>query len=309
LNGLLPTNMQQSASYYLKLVAANTIEIPLDYSLYVYPVSQSWTMGTGRYGLSPTGSDGVSWTYRNGTAGATTWTTTSFAANSTGSWVTTAGGGTWYTTASYTSTQSFSYQLADLNIDVTNTVRAWLSGTLTNDGFIIKRSVSDESSLTPLGSIKFFSKDTHTIYQPRLEVRWNDSSNTGTYPSISFDEQVFVNIPNLQPQYQQTSKVRINVIARPKYPTITFTTQSNYLDIYQLPVSSSYSILDAASDEVVIPFDYDYTKISSDTKGNYFKLYMNGLEPERYYRIAVKTKVSDTEEYVLDNNWIFKVTR
>jgi hypothetical protein len=81
------------------------------------------------------------------------------------------------------------------------------------------------------------------------------------------------------------------------------------LDIYQLPISSSYSILDAASDEVVIPFDYDYTKISSDTKGNYFKLYMNGLEPERYYRITVKTKVSDTEEYVLDNNWIFKVTR
>lgn len=309
LTGLLPTNMQQSASYYLKLVAANTTEIPLDYSLYVYPVSQSWTMGTGRYGLIPSASDGVSWLYRNGTTGATKWLTSSFAADSTGSWVTAGGGSTWYNKAEYISSESFSYELADLSVDVTNTVRAWLSGTLVNDGFIIKRSDSDESSAIPLGSIKFFSKDTHTIYQPRLEVRWNDSSNTGTYPSVSFDEQVFVNIPNLQPQYQQASKVRINVVARPKYPTITFTTQSNYLDIYQLPASSSYSILDAASDEVLVPFDYDYTKISSDTKGNYFKLYMNGLEPERYYRIAIKTKVSDTEEYVLDNNWIFKVIR
>lgn len=309
LNDLMTATQQASASYYLKLTAANTAEIPLDYSLYVYPVSQSWTMGTGRFGLVPSASDGVSWKYRNGTTGTIPWTTSSFATNSTGNWVTTAGGGTWYTSASYVSSQSFNYQLADLSVDVTNTVRAWLSGTLNNDGFIIKRSYADELSVTPLGSIKFFSKDTHTIYQPRLEVRWNDSTNTGTYPSVSFDDQVLINVPNLQSQYQQNSKVRINIVARPKYPTFTFTTQSNYLDIYQLPVSSSYSILDAASDEVIIPFDYDYTKISSDTKGNYFRLYMNGLEPERYYRIAIKTKPSDVEEYVLDNNWIFKVTR
>lgn len=309
LNGLIPTSQTQSANYYLKLVAANTNEIPLDYSLYVHPISQSWSMGTGRQTLLPTSSNGISWTYRDGTVGGTKWNTSSFAADSTGSWVTTAGGSTWYTSASLASSQSFSYELADLNVNVTSTVRAWLSGSITNSGFLVKKSYTDESSSIALGRIRFFSKDSHTIYQPRLEVRWIDASNTGTYPSVSFDEQVVINITNLQPQYQQANKARINVAARPKYPMVTFATQSAYLDLYQLPVSSSYSILDAASNEIVIPFDYDYTRISSDAKGNYFKLYMNGLEPERYYRIAIKTKPSDTEEYVLDNNWIFKVIR
>lgn len=310
LSGLLPTAQYQSASYYLKLTAANTSEIPLSYNLYVQPVSQSWGMGTGRYTTLPTSSNGVCWKYRYGSIDTTTpWRTSSYATNTTASWTTTAGGSTWYTTGSYTTSQSYDYQLADLNIDVTQTVRAWLSGTLVNDGFLIKRSDSDEASTLPLGSIKFFGKDTHTIYQPRLEVRWADASNTGTYPEVSFDQQVTINITNLQPQYQQANKVRINIAARPKYPQITFATQSSYLDLYQLPVSSSYAILDAASDEVIVPFDYDYTKISSDTKGNYFKFYMNGLEPERYYRVAIKTKPSDTEEYVLDNNWIFKVIR
>jgi hypothetical protein len=194
-------------------------------------------------------------------------------------------------------------------MDVTNVVKDWISGSLTNHGFILKRSIAAESSSVSYGSIKFFSKDSHTIYQPRLEVRYNDASNTGTNPTTSFDDEVVVKLTNLQPEYQQTSKARLNVSLRPKYPTLTWATSSNYLDIYQLPVSSSYAIYDAKTDDVVIPFDYRYTKLSSDTKGSYFKLYLNGLQPERYYRVAVKTKISDTEEYLFDNNWIFKVTR
>jgi len=33
------------------------------------------------------------------------------------------------------------------------------------------RSESDESSSAELGALKFFSKETHTIYKPRLEVK------------------------------------------------------------------------------------------------------------------------------------------
>ena len=36
---------------------------------------------------------------------------------------------------------------------------------------------------------------------------------------------------------------------------------------------------------------------------------MNGLEPERYYKILIKTVLSDNQSYEVDNNLIFKVTR
>jgi hypothetical protein len=36
---------------------------------------------------------------------------------------------------------------------------------------------------------------------------------------------------------------------------------------------------------------------------------MNGLEPERYYKILIKTILSDGTSYEVDNNLIFKVTR
>ena len=306
---MLPTQSLLSASYYLKLTATEASEIPLEYDIYALPISGAWGMGTGRLGSNPSSSNGVSWLDRLGTATGTSWLTASYNVGSGANWAYINGGGNWYTNVAYTTTQSFDYETADLSIDVTNVVKAWISGTLDNHGIILKRAYTAESSSLEYGSLKFFSKDSHTIYQPRIEVRYADAVNTGTNPTTSFADEVVMKITNLQPQYKQDSKVRFNVSLRPKYPTITFATSSNYLDVYQLPVSSSYAILDAKTDDVVVPFDYTYTKISSDSNGSYFKLYLNGLQPERYYRIAIKTQPSTSEEYVFDKNWIFKVTR
>ena len=56
-------------------------------------------------------------------------------------------------------------------------------------------------------------------------------------------------------------------------------------------------------------FDYDnYTKISADNTSNYFDVYMDGLQPERYYRILIKTEIDGTTT-VVDNNQVFKVVR
>jgi len=56
----------------------------------------------------------------------------------------------------------------------------------------------------------------------------------------------------------------------------------------------------------VIDFDEQFTQLSVDANGSYFTLYMNGLEPERYYNILIKTIINGNT-LVLDNNYTFKV--
>ena len=85
-----------------------------------------------------------------------------------------------------------------MRMDVTELVNLQLSGSVNggvdNEGFIIKRSGSvgnddtntDEGNNTRLGTFSFFSRETHTIYQPKLEVVWNDSKwVTGSLNALS----------------------------------------------------------------------------------------------------------------------------
>jgi hypothetical protein len=67
-----------------------------------------------------------------------------------------------------------------------------------------------------------------------------------------------------------------------------------------------YAIKDLDTNEYVVEFDSTYTKISSDFSSSYFDLYMNGLEPQRYYTILIQT-TSGGSTIVLDNNYSFKV--
>ena len=61
---------------------------------------------------------------------------------------------------------------------------------------------------------------------------------------------------------------------------------------------------------MVVDFDTTFTKISCDNTSNYFKIYMDGLEPERYYQILYKTVLSGGETVIVDNKSnYFKVVR
>ena len=47
-------------------------------------------------------------------------------------------------------------------------------------------------------------------------------------------------------------------------------------------------------------------RISCDDQSNYFDVYMNGLQPERYYQILIKTTISGST-IVMDDQYYFKV--
>jgi hypothetical protein len=60
---------------------------------------------------------------------------------------------------------------------------------------------------------------------------------------------------------------------------------------------------------MVVDFDTSYTKISADSGSNYFTVYMDGLEPERYYQLMVKTVIGDETLVIEDKGNYFKVVR
>ncbi len=138
---------------------------------------------------------------------------------------------------------------------------------------------------------------------------WNDYNfATGSnIQEVLGTQESFINIYNNAGTYYSESVARMRIAAIPKYPDIVFQTASLYTTNFYLPqASSSYAIKDTDTNEFVIPFDNTYTQISSDTTSSYFDVYMNGLEPERYYTILIKTVLDGTTK-VFDEDIMFKV--
>ena len=326
----------------LKLFLADVSGLNTSTTLEVYPISGSWNMGTGRYSNEPETTNGCSWRFKL-SSGSKAWTIDNFSNKVTASYNTNSpGGGTWYTgsnlSLNVTQSQVLSYSSdKDININVTDTVLTWNSHSLNNvngfpnDGFIIKQSEEDEfvEDLNFVTNVKYFSIDTHTIYPPQLEFKWDDfiyntGSSTNTIINTSelvatlannkeefvsgsiHTSQLVVSLDGNAGVFRSGSIQKVRVNCRPQFPTRVFQTASLYTTNHYLPTASFYAIKDLDTNEFVIDFDETYTKISADDKSSYFVLYMNGLEPERYYQILIKTTV-DGSTLILDDNLYFKV--
>ena len=289
---------QYGASLLLR--ECESSEIPLDYTIYAYPVSQSWEMGIGTR-FDDITTDGVTWNYR---ASGSKWLIGSMSLESTGSY--NGRGGTWFT-GSY-GTQSFSYESSDISMNVKNTLDTWISGTLPNEGFIIKHSSNFENDTIDYGQLKFFSKETHTIHQPKIRLGWDDSVfETGSLSSVTLTEDITINCKRLKKQYKVNSTPTIEVFARELYPSKTFSNTFAYNDASYLPTSSFYQVRDLNSNDVIIPFS-DYSKLSCNSNGNYFKINLTNFEVNREYKIEFKVERNNSVEY-FDDDLTFEVVR
>ena len=289
----------------LRLYLADASNLPDTYSLECYSISQSWEQGTGRFLYDPYEKTNATWINRDNT---NEWLTASFYTNSTASFQSTnPGGGTWWFT--YAGSQIFGInQTKDTNIDVTNIIEVY-DGTIENDGFLIKMGGTNEFNTSSSFSLKYFSRDTHTIYLPQLEIKWDDSVyNTGSL-SVLTNENIAITLGNNIGKYNRDDVYRFRVNARDIYPARQFTTVSVYTLNKALPSSSYWALQDLNTGEYVIDFDSSCTKLSCDGSGNYFDMYMAGLQPDRYYKILIKSSFANGSSVVYDNAYIFKLNK
>jgi hypothetical protein len=318
----------------LKNYICNLNNLNVDTTLEVFAISGSWGMGTGHFNDDPITTNGCNWKYKT-YEGVNAWNTSNFSDYVTASWGTVAGGGTWYSGSNLgynvALDKTYSYSsIKDLDVNVTGIIRTWYSASnnlegdistpfelpielgippFFNDGFIVKQSKADEfiASLNKQAKLQFYSVDTNTIYPPELQFKWDDyiSASSPDIPTIDTTELV-TSLDNNPGTFRNDSVHKFRVNCRPQFPTRTYTTSSYFTQRNYLPTSSYYAVKDLDTNEFVINFDDIYTKISADTKSNYFTLYMNGLEPERYYKLLFKI-VLDGETVILDDNYYFKI--
>jgi len=287
-----------------------------------FAVSQSWHEGSGRYSNLPTSSNGVTWKFRDNNVTQSPWPTSSFQAGTTGSIISGSGlekgGGSWYTGSGFNGSQQFlNSDSLDINMDVTSIVQKHSASLfagdtyptgVTNNGFVIKHPDSvEENTSSSFGEMQYFSVDTHTIYPPKLCFKWDDSVHTKQSVSKKSGSLNVTLYKNKQ-EFNQNDEALLRIHVRDKYPNRTFSTTSNFLNVGYFTTSSFYSVRDAYTEEEVIPFDDNFTKMSADSEGMYFKLYMKGLQPERYYRILFKNKNNDGIT-IYDDDYHFKIVR
>jgi hypothetical protein len=145
---------------------------------------------------------------------------------------------------------------------------------------------------------------------------WDDSSwSTGSLSPLTSTnlERLKVYFQNLRTEYKEGSKTKLRIVGRELYPTTTFAATPAELTIKYLPSASAfYSVLDAETEEVIIPFGTG-SKISCDSTSNYFNLWMNGLQAERNYRFCIKivsgSGTTDEQENYYDDEFDFRVVR
>jgi len=290
------------------------------YKIAAYPLSQSWSEGVGKEADEPKTTDGVSWKNRKYPAGGSEvkWNaySSSISASVTTTYTSSFIEGAGISKGSYIEadevTQSFSAESPDINMDVTSIMKKWFSDTNKNYGFLLRLSGSRETSTGSFEDLKFFSRQTNTIYSPKIELKWDDhlpatGSNTGSMTALDLTGTVenYVYPIHVREAYKETEQVKFRFGARKRYINKSFTTSVQTISgSYFAEGSASYSIIDMATNETMVPFSA-YTTMSCDTTSPYFMQDLNGFEPNRAYKIMIKVNHDDDQKIIYDDNFEF----
>lgn len=287
----------------LKLFLASAQNLSTTYSLQAFALSQSWAMGTGQFAQVPESRNGAGWEYTGPYQASALWTTT----------------GSSYIT-SYSGSQFFNYMSnKDINMNITDIVSGWFTfnnlsteqlipivtenndnligndgSQISNYGIVVKHPDAVENNTSSFIDLKFFSVDTHTIYPPTIQFKWDDAYYYPQGTNYVLNDQITITLANNPGQFRRDQVYKLRTAVRYTYPPRSFSTQSAYLNALYLPENTYWALQDVKTEEMVIDYDPTYTKMSADSVSNYFTLYTSGLEVNRFYRLLIKTNIYST---------------
>ncbi len=324
-----------TCKFILQLFTCEAKNLPADYTIDANISAQPFTNGTGFLSSDPIVKNGVAWakpaaSWSLDLQQGTNWISGSqnIRVNNSSLYVTGSGtGGSWlYQSGSATlnlsnfnqsflyqpgldENESFSHRVSDIFMDVSEAVTLWISGsggkTIDNNGFLLKFSDTNEASSAE-GTISFFSRNTHTIYVPKLIMLFDNSEYNSNLDQIDLDSYCIYS--KTKPTYKDTEVTKVRIYARDKYPSKSATNLFPIQTIKRLPENTYFAIKDSATDEYIIPYDDIYNKVSCDSTSNFIHIDMNSFMPERYYQLEFKIKDGITEQYT-DDQIYFKVVR
>ena len=286
------------SEFFLNLRFARAEKFKRNQTVEVYVVSESWDEGTGFFEQDLENSkDGATWQIRNDDDD--NWTFANGTASLGGS------------TGSLVATQSFDWEPTDIRLNVTTLVREWIaSGSFsgsTDNGILLKIPTVDEENEKVRSNLRFFSRNTHTIYPPTLEAVFNTQTmsiapNCGLSPA---PEEIDIFVPNMRPEMTSGSVHRVRFGVRSANVVKSFQKTAQFRSGFFLPSGSHIGIQDAATKAFVVPFDTG-SLLSADNTGSYFDLKIENMYINRTYKILVRTtKPWGTE--VVDTGHRFRV--
>jgi hypothetical protein len=256
-----------ASSVILNLTLTQPEELAVSYSVYGYPVDESWNMGRGTWPEN-INTDGINWANQSG--------------------------------VDYTieSVQSFTYFDSDLNMDIKPIYEYWTGSA--NYGIRLSHTSSAESSSLDYGVLRYYSKETNTIFQPILKLGWDDSQFITGSLNVLTSSQIIVRSKELRDRYREGNKVKIKIIGRDLYPRKTFSSTFAYSDVNYLPQSSYYSIVDVITKTILIDYS-EYTKISCNSEGNYIIIDTSNFPKNRPYKLNFKVVRDGISEFIEDD--------
>jgi hypothetical protein len=195
-------------------------------------------------------------------------------------------------------------------MDITNIMNAWINQDIPNNGLILKHSNEAENDTVVYGSLKFFSRESHTIYLPRLESYLNSNFEyTGSFlqtPILNLTESLLY-LKNLKSSYKTHEYSKIRIGCRSRYISNNYDRLLRNAPEFRLPDNTEYSIVDSVTNIPVVNFN-ENNKVKTDDLGNYIEVDFKNFLPVRYYKIIFKIE-QDNSKVIIDENFSFKIEK
>ena len=293
----LPTYISNNyTNVNLNLYCADIDALVPEFDIYAHPISSSWSEGVGTP-VPNAEYDGVTWDSRDTDIN---WNVP---------------GGDYHSDIS--ASQHFISDFYDINMNVNNIVDLWISGSLPNYGFMIKKSDDDEFNELKLRKLSYYSKNTHTVYMPELTFWYDDSlidsssyfpyNTSSMYSASKLEVNDFdIDVIGLKKEYKYNTTNTYFFKILPLRRRKTFYETKVSEPTYFIDNKIEYSIIDAYTNRIIIPFSSGSRAIF-DSDGYHFRVNLGGgFMPERFYKILFKCELENNTVYIT-KNYMFKV--